>query len=176
MRRLMLLRHAETPRPEGVSDRDRPLGPSGRAEARSVGHLMERERLVPDLALVSPARRTQETWDIARSLLGRVETRVEARLYEASDETLLAVIREVEPTAGALILVGHNPGCEDLARLLVDGGNGDRDGMVRLRSHYPPAGLAVIDLSVDEWRAAAPRSGRLERFVSPDEAGAGRDR
>ena len=63
MRRLLLLRHSKTERPEpGERDRDRKLMPRGRADAPLIGAYMARHRLIPDLVLVSPAQRTVETW------------------------------------------------------------------------------------------------------------------
>src|SRR6202000_265017 len=66
MRRLMLLRHAKTERADpGDRDRDRKLMKPGRSDASMIGVYMARHGLVPDLALVSPATRAQETWRLA---------------------------------------------------------------------------------------------------------------
>jgi phosphohistidine phosphatase len=165
MRRLLLLRHAKSARPKGVADIDRPLSARGLRAAPLVGAYMVGERLVPDLSLVSPARRAQETWRLARQHVGGVSEREEARIYEATADRLLAVIVETDPLLRVLLIVGHNPGLEDLAIGLV--GAGDRDGRERLRQGYPTAALAVIDFDADDWRQPLARSGRLERFVTP---------
>src|SRR3546814_11580837 len=65
MRRLMLLRHAEAGRPEGVGDHDRPLTPYGRNQGSEMGKYLARQQLSPSLALISTARRAQETWELA---------------------------------------------------------------------------------------------------------------
>jgi phosphohistidine phosphatase len=71
------------------------------------------------------------------------------------------------------MLVGHNPGLEDLALLLI--GNGDLDARRRLHTKFPTAGLCVIDLPQQGWAALHPGGGRLERFVTPKMLGADPD-
>lgn len=173
MRRLLLLRHAKSDWPEGVSDLDRPLAPRGREAAPRMGAYLKDEGLFPDLAIVSAARRTRETWDLVQPLLGEVETRFDGRIYEAPVQRLLTVLREVEAPVRALLMVGHNPGFEDLAKLLT--GHGDRYAFARLAQKYPTAGLAVLDFAVESWAEVEPRSGRLDRFVTPKSLGAGED-
>jgi phosphohistidine phosphatase len=168
MRRLFLLRHAKADWPDSVDDLDRPLAPLGRDAARRMGQYLASEELRPDLAVVSPARRTQETWNLAKAPLGHVPGRVEPRIYEASPDRLLAVIKEVDPAVGALLMVGHNPGLQDLLSALV--GPGDRRGAL---SGFPTVGLAVIDLPASTWREVLPRSGGLDRFVTPKSLGWG---
>ncbi len=173
MRRLMLLRHAKSDWPAGLPDLDRPLAPRGREAAPRMGAYLAAEGLLPDLALVSPARRTRETFALVEPHLGSPESRTEPRIYEAPAERLLEVVREAPPEALALLLVGHNPGFEDLARRLV--GHGDRYAFARMSAKFPTAGLAVIDFAVEDWREVAPRGGRLDRFVTPKAIGAGED-
>ena len=173
MRRLILLRHAKSARPAGVSDVDRPLAARGLRAAPLIGAHMADERLVPDLALVSPARRARETWSLVRERLGPVPERKDARLYEATAERLLAVVRETDPEISALLMVGHNPGFEDLATRLV--GSGDRDLRERLTAGYPTAALAVIAFDGEDWRGVAVRGGRLDRFVTPRLLNSGAD-
>jgi len=173
MRRLMLLRHAKSDWPAGMADLDRPLAPRGREAAPRMGAYLAEEGLLPDLVLVSPARRTQETFDLVAPHVGDPDSRTEPRIYEAPAERLLEVVRETPGAVRTLLLVGHNPGSEDLARRLV--GHGDRYAFARLNQKYPTAGLAVIDFAVEEWREVAPRGGRLDRFVTPKTIGAGED-
>ena len=173
MRRLLLLRHAKSAWPDGTADVDRPLAERGRNAAPRMGAYIADEGLAPDLALVSPARRARETWDLASPRLGDVPTRLEPRLYEATPVRLLTVIGEVEASVRTLLLVGHNPSFEDLARQLA--GDGHRDGLARMARKYPTAGLAVIDLPVETWAEAASSTGRLERFATPKSLGHGED-
>jgi len=173
MLRLMLLRHAKSDWPTGTADLDRPLARRGREAAPRMGAYLAAEGLLPDLVLVSPARRAQETYDLVAPSLGGAPMRVEPRIYEAPPERLLAVVREVEARVRALLLIGHNPGFEELSRTLV--GHGDRYALARLSEKYPTAGLAAIDFAVEAWSAVAPRAGRLDRFVTPKSIGAGED-
>lgn len=165
MRRLILLRHAKSDRPAGVADRERPLNARGRRAAPAVAAHLAQEGLRPDLALVSAAARTRETWAVMASALGDPETRWLPEIYEAPAERILGVIRQAPDAAGSVIVVGHNPGLGDLAATLA--GSGPRDARTRLALEFPTAAYAVIDFDTDHWSEIAPGRGRLERFVRP---------
>jgi phosphohistidine phosphatase len=173
MLRLLLLRHAKAAWPPGTLDLDRPLAKRGQAASLVLGDYLKSERLEPDLVLISPSRRTQETWERVQPFLGEIETRREGRIYEAPVGRLLEVLREVTPETRTLLVIGHNPGFEELAKLLI--GEGDMDGILRLGQKYPTAGLAVIDFALDDWSHVAHKSGRLERFVTPKSLGNAED-
>ena len=173
MRRLLLFRHAKSASPASTADADRPLAERGRTAAPRMGAYIAAEGFAPDLALVSPARRARETWDLASARLQNIPTRLEPRLYEATPIRLLTVIGEVGASIRTLLLVGHNPAFEDLARQLA--GEGDRDALSRLAQKYPTAGLAVLDLPVETWAEAASSAGRLHRFATPKSLGHGED-
>ncbi|MFG1479406.1 histidine phosphatase family protein [Xanthobacter sp. V4C-4] len=172
MRRLILLRHAKSDWPDGVVDQERPLAPRGRSAAPRIGAYIAQQGLGADRVLVSPARRTRETWELVSGKMPPVPTMAsEPRLYDASAARLLAVVREQPRQIHTLMLIGHNPGMEDLASTLVAGGSAP--DLERLSEKFPTGALAVIDLPVDDWCAATPGSGRLDRFVVPrDLAGA----
>jgi phosphohistidine phosphatase len=166
MRRLMLLRHAKTERPEpGQRDRDRKLTKRGRADAPAIGAYMAHHGLAPDVALVSPAKRAQETWELLAEAFAKPPRLVnEDRIYNASAETLIAVVSEMRG-AHSLLVVGHNPSLHDVAtQLIVSGNAAARD---RLIEKLPTSGLVVIDLAFDDWSRLPRHSGRLERFVTP---------
>ncbi|AUX78170.1 SixA phosphatase family protein [Sinorhizobium fredii] len=163
-RRLMLLRHAKSAWPEGVADHRRPLAGRGRKAAPVIGAYMAEQGLVPDLALVSTARRAQETWElVAEALPASVDSRDAVGIYEVAAKAILGVIRGVEPSVRSLLLVGHNPGMEELALLLA----GEGEALPRLREKFPTAALAVIDFDAGQWSEIEPSSGRLVRFVTP---------
>lgn len=166
MRRLLLLRHSKTERPEpGQRDRDRKLTPRGRADAPLIGAYMARHRLIPDLALVSPAQRSLETWALVEAALSKTpRVRKEDRIYNATTDTLADVIHETD-NATALLLVGHNPGFHDLANALI--GSGDVEARESLNEKLPTSGLVVIDFAFDDWSKLHEQAGRLERFVTP---------
>jgi phosphohistidine phosphatase len=166
MRRLMLLRHAKTERPEaGQRDRDRKLTKRGRADAPLIGAYMARHGLIPDVALVSPATRAQETWElVAPAFVTPPRLVTEGRIYNASAEALIELIGETRG-AHSLVVVGHNPGLQDVAvRLMV---SGDVEARERVSEKLPTAGLVVIDLAFDDWSRLPRHAGRLERFVTP---------
>lgn len=162
----MLLRHAKSDWPDGVSDHERPLGKRGEAAAPRMGEYLAGEHLVPDLAVVSTARRARETWAlVAPQLRHEVPVRSEAAIYEAAPDHILDVVRATPDEVKCLIIVGHNPGFEELAVRLV--GHGDRFAFARMLQKFPTAGLAVIDFAVDSWAEVDDRGGRLDRFVTP---------
>lgn len=165
MRRLMLLRHAKTERAEpGERDRDRKLMKRGRADAPAIGAYMAHHGLVPDLVLVSPAMRTQQTWTLAAPAFAKApKTTSDERIYNATPETLFNLISEAGK-AKTLLLVGHNPSLHELALQLV--ASGDVDMREQLNEKLPTSGLVVIDLPIDDWSLLHPHAGRLERFVS----------
>ena len=166
MRRLILLRHAKTERAEpGARDRDRKLTKRGRADAPLIGAYMARHGLAPELALVSPAERAQETWQlVAASFAKAPQTVTDERIYNATADKLMTVLSEPR-SVRSLLVVGHNPGIHDLAVELI--ASGEIEARERVSEKLPTSGLVVIDLAFDHWPLLHPHSGRLERFVSP---------
>jgi phosphohistidine phosphatase len=166
-KRLILLRHAKSAWPDGVEDSARPLADRGSRAAPLMGDYLAKRRLTPELVVVSPARRTEDTWSLVRKLLlpETAVSQTEKRIYEASAETLLAVIRETEASVRSLMIIGHNPGLEDLARRLMASREGEH--AERLLEKYPTAGLAVFDFDGADWSAIQPGKGRLKAFVTP---------
>ncbi|UXN58286.1 SixA phosphatase family protein [Phyllobacterium zundukense] len=170
MRRLMLLRHAKSDRPEGTDDHQRPLAKRGRRTSPLMGTYMAEKGLMPDLAIVSTARRAKETWKRARSAFKHnISRRKEPRIYNASAKAILDIIKETAPDVKALLLVGHNPGLQDLALRLI--GKGSQSDLSRLHQKYPTAGLVVIDFDVKRWRDVSDDLGRLIRFETPKSIG-----
>lgn len=165
MRRLILLRHAKSDRPAGVADHERPLNDRGRRAAPAVGGHIAQEGPRPDLALVSTATRTRETWDAVSAALGAPEARHHREIYEAPAERILGLIHGAPDSAETVIVVGHNPGLGDLAATLA--GEGPRKERMRLATEFPTAAYAVIAFDTAAWSAIAPGQGRLERFVRP---------
>jgi phosphohistidine phosphatase len=167
MRRLMLLRHAKTERPgPGERDRDRKLTKRGRNDAPVVGNYMAHHGLIPDLVVVSPAERAEETWTLVAPAFAKAPRVVsDERIYNASPAGLMEVIAEARKAHLLVLIVGHNPGLHDLAVQLI--ASGDVEARERLAENLPTTGLVVIDLPFDDWSHLHPQAGRLERFVSP---------
>lgn len=172
MRRLVLLRHAKSAWPDGVSDYQRPLAPRGQEAASRLGHYLAAQGLLPDLLLVSPALRTRETLALVSEGLPLPAGVVveEPRLYDASISTLLQVVRAVPAETRSLMLIGHNPSLAEMAVLLSNPRDGSRDDIEAMSRKFPTAALAVIDFARDDWHLL-PRQGRLDRFVTPRSLG-----
>jgi phosphohistidine phosphatase len=166
MARLLLLRHAKTERAQaGERDRDRKLTLRGRADAAAIGAYIIRHRLLPDLMLTSPAVRAEETLTaVAAEFAKPPRVAREERIYNATPDTLIRLIRETRD-AKTPLLVGHNPGMHDAALALI--ASGDTKTRERLAEKLPTSGLVVIDFAFDDWSRLDVNSGRLERFVSP---------
>ncbi len=170
----MLLRHAKSDWPGGVSDAERPLARRGLQAAPLMGAWMRAEGLKPDLALVSPALRTQQTWAlVGPELGGAVPSRTVPRIYEAYPEHLLEMARGAPAEVRTLLIVGHNPGLEELASELT--GFADPETLARMRRKFPTCALAVIDFDGEDWATIAEGEGRLERFATPASIGHGPD-
>jgi len=167
MRRLMLLRHAKSDWSRNPSaDHARTLAARGREAAPLLGAYMSRHALVPDKAIVSTAERTRETWTLVADAFARKPATVyDERLYEATPESILKVVMETAEGVHSLLLVGHNPGLQELAALLI--ASGDVEQRQQLLEKFPTAALAVIDFPIDEWSRIHRHAGRLDRFVSP---------
>jgi phosphohistidine phosphatase len=164
--RLMLLRHAKSEKAEsGMRDRDRRLNARGRNDAARIAAHMVRHALLPDRVMVSSAQRTRETWErMAPAFSSGPPVDYEDRLYESGTEAILSVIKAADRSASALLVIGHNPGLYDTARLLL-AHRGDEAH--QLDDGLPTAGLVVIDFAGNDWRKLAAPSGRLEAFVTP---------
>jgi len=175
MRRLMLLRHAKSDWSlSGRADHERELAPRGRAAAPLIGRYMAEHGMQPDHAIVSTATRTRETWQLVADMLPRKPSvEFEDRIYEASPRHILTAIADAPAAARSLLVVGHNPGLQDTANLLVETGNKRMLG--KLAEKFPTGALAVIDLDIADWADIRPGCGRLESFITPRAIGAASD-
>lgn len=163
---LFLFRHAKSAWDDAsLSDFDRPLAPRGERAAPQMANYMRAAGLRPDRVLCSAARRTRDTWALMAGTLDEPRTTYLNEIYEAEVEALLTSIRRAPADARRLMLIGHNPGLQDLALNLV--GSGDRAGREALTENFPTACLAVIDFEIEAWRDLAPASGRLTLFMTP---------
>jgi len=167
MRRILLFRHAKSDWSDpDRDDHDRRLNRRGEEAAPKIGTYLARHRLVPQQVLCSTARRARDTWDlVAAELPTPPPVTYDERLYNARPGAILDVLQGLEAKIRSALVVGHNPGLQELATLLI--ASGDLDHRERLREKFPTAGLVVIDFAVDNWSRLHPHSGRLERFVVP---------
>ncbi len=167
MRRLMLLRHAKSDwSSPGMPDADRPLNSRGEKAAHLMGAYLMRHGLIPDRILCSSSRRTRETFAAtAEEWPDPVTVAYEDRLYAASPQTILSVIRDAHMRARRLMVIGHNPGLQELAESLIAAG--DIEARERLREKFPTGAMAIIDFATDSWDKVHNHGGRLDRFITP---------
>ena len=162
-RRLVIVRHAEAEQ-AAATDAERALAASGHDDARAGGAWLAGRSVRPDHALVSAARRAQETWaSLAAGAAWEVEPEVSRSLYTAEPETALDLLREVPAEAAAVVVVGHNPTMASLAHL-VDDGTGDEAAATDLAVRgFPPCSIAVFEYD-GAWVALDATSARLAAF------------
>ncbi|GAV37760.1 2,3-bisphosphoglycerate-dependent phosphoglycerate mutase [Streptomyces acidiscabies] len=166
LRRLVVLRHAKSAWPDGVPDHDRPLGPRGLRDAPAAGRALAEADCLPDLALCSTAERAHRTWDLAsREWATPPPVRHDPRLYGADVPELLDVLRETPPEVETLLLVGHNPGLEDLVLDLA--GDGVDDTLERVAVKFPTSAIAVLAWHATTWRTLARGTALLTSVTVP---------
>ncbi len=168
MGQLLLLRHAKSSWDDpDLPDHARPLNLRGHQAARAMAKEMRRLGLMPDVVMVSSARRTLQTlaalepWD--------TPPRIEPMdtLYLADAEDMLDILRASPAGARCVLLVGHNPGLHNLAMMLAGAHAATMDKQVqRVASGYPSGALAAFDV-VTPWNELREGGGRLTRFLLP---------
>ncbi|MET8564266.1 histidine phosphatase family protein [Streptomyces flaveolus] len=165
LRRLVVLRHAKSAWPEGVEDHRRPLAPRGLRDAPAAGRALAAGTL-PDLALCSTAVRARRTWELVSAEWATPPpVRYDRRLYAAGVPELLEVVREVPPEVRTLLLIGHNPGLEELVLTLA--ADGLDDSLDRVRAKFPTCAVAVLAWHGTDWPALAPGAALLTSFTVP---------
>ncbi len=134
---LVLLRHSKADRPSGVPDPQRPLTDRGRSDAAAAGSWLTEHRYLPDVVLCSPTRRTRETWfGVAGGLPEAAEVHYADGIYSGDADDIIDLLRQQPESVGTVLVIGHNPTLEELARLL------DPDGAERMRT----SGLSVHEV------------------------------
>lgn len=140
-----------------LQDFDRPLNGRGRAAAPLIGLFIRKRKIRPDLLLSSPAVRARQTAALVAESAGLTPTLLyDERIYEADAKRLLGVVSRVGEPVNVAMLVGHNPGMEELLELLT----GERPRM-------PTAALACVSLEVEKWSKVRASAGRLEWLLRP---------
>jgi len=160
MKTLFLLRHAKSSwNDPTLEDFDRPLNGRGRVAAKSIGGFIRKQNEKVDLVLSSPAVRARETIEIVMKAVGvPLELRYDQRIYEAGPLRLLEVIVQIEKNKSRVLLVGHNPGMEELLQVLTG-----------RTEHMATGALAKISLDARKWSESLAEKGSLEWLVKPKE-------
>lgn len=168
MKRLTLLRHAKSSwNQQDLDDFDRPLNDRGRKAAHRMGRELKRRGMKFDLVLASPAKRVRETIEGVAEKFDEFdrEVRFEPSIYLADSRTLIDLVRALPDAIEAPILIGHNPGMEQVILKLAKDGDLRR----RVSEGYPTAALAVMAFDVDEWASIGAGNGDLVELILPRE-------
>lgn len=145
MDRLILLRHgkAESESASG-DDFDRRLAPRGIRESAAMAHTLADLGFNPDVALVSPAARTRETWMAAEAAFPTARVTFDGDLYHADSGGVRQAAEAVGRTAGTVLVVGHNPGLQELAVRLLKEGHAPASLVSKAQHRFPTAAAAVF--------------------------------
>jgi phosphohistidine phosphatase len=143
MKTLLVLRHAKSSWDDSaLDDHERPLNQRGRRDAPRMGKLMREYGLIPDVVISSDAVRARLTADaVAEAASFTGEIRRDSHLYLAGPADILSLLQRVREDAQTVMIVGHNPGLEQLVEQLTG-----------KPQDLPTAALAQIGLPIDQWR------------------------
>ena len=163
-RELLLLRHGKSDWATGVDDFHRPLKDRGKRGAQRVGVWLAQQERVPDYIVTSPAERALVTAQKACKAMGNGDEGIQQdrRIYAADIDRLLAVLSDCPQDAGRIMLVGHNPGLEELLDWLVSDTLPVPDDGKRL----PTATLAIVKMP-DDWQILIAGCARLDSITRP---------
>lgn len=169
MKTLTLLRHAKSAWDDPVErDFDRPLNGRGRRAAHRMGRYMRDEGLTFDHVVASPALRVQQTIAGVEDGYGSMlSPHYDRRVYMASAAALLDLVQSLDDAHGRVLMIGHNPGLEDLVLMLVPQTEAGLRDEVEIK--YPTATLAEMRFDADHWADVDERTGVLVRFMRPRE-------
>ena len=176
--RLLLLRHAKSDWSKNTEDHDRALSERGRKAAPEMARYMRSKDYLPTAVLCSTARRTKETLDLLLAAWTKKPVvRFDRGAYLAEWPGLLGNLKKAPGQASPLLLVGHNPGIEQLAIALARQPKDalERTRLKRLSQKFPTAALAVLDFEITSWRNLKPGSGELVDYVRPKDLGGSSD-
>ena len=158
MKTLFLLRHAKSSRKDqSLPDFERPLNRRGKKATDKLGRYLKDELIVPDLVLSSPAVRARETIErVMKAADWIADVRFDQRIYEAGGLGLLEVVSQIENDHKTVLLVGHNPGIEELLMLLTGESK-------KVRT----AALIKLELKSSKWATAADKRAKLAWRIKP---------
>lgn len=159
---LVLIRHAKSSWTDPLQDdHERPLDARGRDAADRIGRWLAATPYQPDIALVSSARRTNESWArISAALPAPVRMRSLAPLYHAAPDTMLRALRSA--TGAVVAMVGHNPGIAEFAARIVASPPA-HPGFAR----YPTGATLVAGFGAESWAEVHLGTGVVIEFVTP---------
>lgn len=169
MKDLLLLRHAKSSwEAPGRSDIDRALNKRGRKAAVRLAAWFKAQKLRPALILCSPAKRTRETLELLQAAWSKPpEIHYQERLYLAEADDLLVWLHELSDAIPSVLVIGHNPGLQELAlRLLPDSA---AEASARIAGKFPTGALLRLSTRAKSWSGFGPGTAKLVEYVIPAE-------
>lgn len=160
MKLVYLLRHGKADRPAGgVPDKQRPLLPRGSREVAKMCRKMVKKGMTPEVIISSTATRAFETAEVAARELGYNADKIERmdEIYGAEADELRILLQNQQEDRNSVLMVGHNPGLEELAAMLTRDYSG----------HQPTGGVIAIRLAIPSWRDLKPGCGQLITTLFP---------
>lgn len=149
MRRLIIMRHAKADRSSASGgDFDRPLTPQGRTDAALMGKALAEAGLVPDLALVSAALRTRQTWEEVAKAFPDTRVVLNNALYNAEEGLLRRAVADEDDVCDTLLLIAHNPGVHAFAARLLTEASASASVIDKIQQGFPPATATAF--AIDE--------------------------
>jgi phosphohistidine phosphatase len=162
VRTIVVMRHAKAEQ-TGATDFERRLAERGHADAAEAGRWLAAQGLEPELALVSAAVRTQETWEaLAEGAGWDLDPELDEGLYSAGTQTALDLVRDVDEGITSVIVVGHNPTMASLVAILDDG-EGDDEAGNALALGFPTSAVTVFEYDGD-WKDLDEASASVVAF------------
>lgn len=165
MKVLYVLRHAKSDWGDPArKDFDRPLSARGRKAAKAIGKELRKRKIKVDQVFASPAVRALQTVERVEQAYGKaLAVSQHPAIYLAESDTLLGLVKNAPDDASRLLVVGHNPGLQDLVVALSRPGELHDEAMEK----FPTAALAEIRFDAKGWNDVAPGAGILECLVRP---------
>jgi len=164
VKRLYVLRHAKSSwKDASLADHDRPLAGRGRRAAKAMARYVRDAGIAPELVLCSTALRARQTLERLEPALGKRSTRVEAELYGAGPRALLERVHAVPDPVEAVLVIGHNPGLQELVLDLARPAAARREVEIK----FPTCGLAALECPATRWPDVRAGEAELVAFVRP---------
>lgn len=164
MKKLYLLRHAQSSNPQGVSDHSRQLDKIGKQECKSMQAYLIENNIHPALVLCSDSVRTTMTAKNIFNGISGINVTYNAKLYNATPGEILKEIAKISDDISSIMLIAHNPGIQQLAFILA--GWGDKEMLGMIKSEYPTCALTEYSFNVDTWKNVQPGKGELDKFIT----------
>jgi len=163
MKKLYLLRHAQSQPSFDIADKDRTLTDHGKKEATSLGTYMSKNNIIPDQIICSTAIRTRKTLDSLKQSIKTDNINFSDSIYNASTGDILKEIQNTADDIKSLLIIGHNPAIHATGQLIAP--NGDKEAIHKHTIAYPPNTLTIIDCPTDKWSDIQPSINIMTEYI-----------